>query len=426
MDLYERLRAIKNAKKSTDSQAPVSDVNSSKQPLPVARDPDDEAPAGAGGSMAAGRTIDSTSDDAWRQLNPWVWCRRRIYPISPPDDFPHPALWPAADAGWEDFRFIDSETTGLSSGAGTIIFLYGSGRFLDGNFELTQWFVGDFPGEPAFLSALMDLENLPGDASPILVSYNGASFDLPLLRTRLLMNGMAPEDWRQLDLLYPSRRFYSPLLPDCRLGTIESRVLGIRRELDIPGSEVPDRYFDFQRNHAREAPESDPRMIPVLEHHASDISSLGLLMIHVNQVLNSVETWAAQKKRDESAPPLIQGCSARGLARQFLAIGDENTARQILIHMSTRPEDLKMLGPLLRRGRRWPEAHQIWTRIYEEYGDYRALAPMLVHLEHRLRDYRAAMDLIERGLSHVDPDSRYAHELLIRKKRIEQKLKSRT
>lgn len=164
--------------------------------------------------------------------------------------------------------FVDIETTGLSGGAGTLGFLIGLGTFEKSGFRLRQYFLRDPEEESATLQLLRtDLKQVEG-----LVTFNGRSFDLPIIESRYTI--AVRDRWRissrpHLDLLYPSRRLWSKTLINCRLGTLERHVLEVERtEEDVPGELIPGMYLDYLRT--GDASE----MTRVIYHNAIDILSL--------------------------------------------------------------------------------------------------------------------------------------------------------
>jgi uncharacterized protein YprB with RNaseH-like and TPR domain len=178
-----------------------------------------------------------------------VWCRQYS------DDLAGPTL-PLPDLreffsrtvdfppGPADLLFLDTETTGLAGGTGTIPFLVGVSWWEDGALTTRQYFLPD-PGHEAAM--LQDLARL-ADGFRVVLTFNGASFDLPLLRTRARMNRLGDPLGELVvwDLLVPARRLYGNRLPDCRQQTLEREVCDLQRQSgDIDGSRIPQTWFDF-------------------------------------------------------------------------------------------------------------------------------------------------------------------------------------
>ena len=182
--------------------------------------------------------------------------------------------------GWTGGRFelkgclfLDTETTGLSGGAGTVAFLVGVGYAEGESFIVEQFLMRDYADEAEMLSLIADRL----DKCSCVCSFNGKNFDLPLLKTRFIMNRMQHR-WQekdQLDLLYPSRRTWKLRLGSCRLGRLEEFILGTGRENDLPGSEVPRRYFDFLKS-------GDMALLEdIIAHNRQDIITLQILLAHL-------------------------------------------------------------------------------------------------------------------------------------------------
>ncbi len=167
--------------------------------------------------------------------------------------------------------YFDTETTGLSTGAGTVIFLAGVARVSGGRIRVCQYLLPDYPYEPALLRALAaDLAS-----SPRIVTYNGRTFDLPMLAARLTFHGLfrdqATLPGTHDDLLPDARRLFRRPLGGARLADVEAGVLGVRRGSDCPGSEVPARYFGYLRGGSPDI------LADVLDHNFQDVVSLVLL-----------------------------------------------------------------------------------------------------------------------------------------------------
>ncbi|MDR2304489.1 MAG: ribonuclease H-like domain-containing protein [Treponema sp.] len=191
-------------------------------------------------------------------------------PILIPDLFRHQRLTgrlPASD----EFCFFDLETTGLSGGAGTVAFLAAAGRFTSSlQLQADQFLLLDYPGEAAFLERV--LERLVPEASSLtIVTYNGKVFDVPLLRTRCLMNGIRPPEIFQADLLHPARGLWKNILPGCSQAVIETEILGLDRSGDINGAEAPGIWFDFLKTGKTQA------LMGICDHNIKDIAGLARL-----------------------------------------------------------------------------------------------------------------------------------------------------
>lgn len=172
--------------------------------------------------------------------------------------------------------FLDTETTGLSGGAGTIAFLVGLGFIEDGCFVVEQYLMKDYADEAQMLERISSrMESFDS-----VCTFNGKNFDLPLLSTRFTMCRMR-EKWRemeQLDLLYPARRTWKLRIGSCRLSRLEEFILGQDREGDLPGSEVPQRYFDYLKC-------GDMGLLEdIIAHNRQDIYTLGTLLAHLCQM----------------------------------------------------------------------------------------------------------------------------------------------
>lgn len=169
--------------------------------------------------------------------------------------------------------FLDTETTGLGGGAGTVAFEIGIGRMTSEGFAVTQYVMRDYPEERFMLEKVRE-QILESD---LICTFNGKTFDIPLLRTRFLMNRINPDclDLPHIDLLPIARRIYKLRLSQCRLSRIETEVLGIPRTGDLPGSEAPDRFFRFLKTGEFALLDN------VLTHNEQDVASMLLLLSHL-------------------------------------------------------------------------------------------------------------------------------------------------
>lgn len=167
--------------------------------------------------------------------------------------------------------YFDTETTGLSTGSGTVIFLAGVATLERDRLLVRQFLLPDYSYERPLLRSLMAALGI----LPRLVTYNGRTFDLPMLAARLTVNGLGREqaDLPPVhdDLLPDARRLFRRPLGSARLADVESGVLGVRRTSDCPSSEVPSRYFGYLRGGSPDI------LAEVLDHNFQDVVSLALL-----------------------------------------------------------------------------------------------------------------------------------------------------
>jgi uncharacterized protein YprB with RNaseH-like and TPR domain len=286
--------------------------------------------------------------------------------------------------------FLDTETTGLAGGTGTVAFLVGMGHFLDGHFRLRQYFLEDFDGEEAMIRALTDyLADFEG-----VVTFNGKTFDMPLLHTRVRMTrtrrGLA--DLAHLDLLHPARRLYRDRIPSCRLQELERHFLGLARVEDIPGWEIPSVYFRYVRTRRFRA------LMPVFEHNALDVLSLVTLAAHLAHV------WRGDGLRD-GADRLALGraCEQDGSFDEALEHFEEALACADL-RPAEQEECERRASLLYKRLGRLDDALASWYRVANR-PDNRSLYPLLEiakHCEHVTKDYAAARAACERALALLE------------------------
>ena len=251
-------------------------------------------------------------------------------------------------ASFRDCLFIDTETTGLA-GAGTIAFMVGVGFFERDALVVRQYFVRDFGEEAAMLH---DLDLLVAEY-PTLISFNGKTFDIPLLKTRYLMNRLEDPfvELPHIDLLHPARRIWRRRLGSVALGALEESMLGVSRtHQDVPGALIPMMYHDYIRS-------GDPtQMLRVFYHNKLDIVSMA--------------TLAAQLLRTITEPDLCEHVlDVYGLARWQLAL-EMPTAEAYLrqaaamdCDTATWHEILLEIGRILKRQDRRAEAVPLWLQI---------------------------------------------------------------
>lgn len=202
----------------------------------------------------------------------------------------------------EDFLFLDTETTGLSGGAGTVAFEVGLGYVSGSRFVVEQYLMRDYPEEAFMLEKVGALMQ----AFPVLVTFNGRTFDAPLLESRFLMNRMRGPYVSALhaDVLAQARRVWKLRLGRCSLQRLEAAVLGVEREDDLPGQDVPKTYFTYLQNRDFGPIER------ILTHNRQDIVSLAQLFFTLCRL---------HEKPDTIAEPQDLFALARALEKRGMA-----------------------------------------------------------------------------------------------------------
>jgi uncharacterized protein YprB with RNaseH-like and TPR domain len=311
------------------------------------------------------------------------------------------------------FVFFDLETTGLGGGAGTYAFLVGCGWFdNDGGFVTRQYLLVSIADERSMLAAVAGELARAG----ALVSFNGKSFDAPMLETRYLYHRL---EWAaaclpHLDMLHVARRFWRggpPIAPhgpaesSCSLLALERQPLDTPRQGDVPGFEIPARYFHFVRT-------GDARpLAAVFEHNRLDLLSLAALTARALHLVSAGPDQTADAREALALGWIYAraGLDARGRRAYERAIdlsSRDHTRPASSSAAAIRVEALRSLALLLRRSRSYEQAAGCWRQILEVRGcpgpvAREANAALAIHHEHRVRDLAAAKDFALRSLEHV-------------------------
>jgi uncharacterized protein len=285
--------------------------------------------------------------------------------------------------------FLDIETTGLMGGTGTYAFLVGVGRFEGDVFHLAQFFMRDPSEETAHLLAL---EEYLGPCQ-VLVTYNGKSFDAPLLNTRYLTQGWKTPlaELTHLDLLPLARKFWRERLPSRTLGNVETFILGARRtQEDVPGWMIPQMYFDYLRS-GDAAP-----LQSVFYHNEMDVLAMAALLNHISKMLEE--------------PPVGAGPAALdlvGMGRFYEDLGKIEDAVQTYQSclLASLPEKLhwetvQRLSFIKKRQGDDQGAIALWEQAASQ-GQLYAHVELAKFYEHHRRDYTEAIRWTRQALEIV-------------------------
>ncbi len=290
----------------------------------------------------------------------------------------------------ERIVFLDTETTGVHGGTGICPFLIGLGYLVDDDFQMIQFFIRDFDEEPSMLLALAGLLA----KFELVVTYNGAAFDIPLLETRFTLARLdSPfERMSHFDLLFSARKLWRNGHGSCRLAALERELLSFMRGPDIPGAEIPRVYFDYLQRRA------STTLYSVFTHNVDDVLSLAALTVHacdrvtfepasldepldlysLARIFESSTDWRRSIPLYEMAlaggvaGPMRQKVLER-LALACRRAGDHERSRDVCLELTRSPE-FSIVG-------------------------YEGAA---IHAERVARDYDAASRLLEEGLQKTD------------------------
>lgn len=296
--------------------------------------------------------------------------------------------------GLDSALFLDLETTGLAGGTGTVPFLVGMGYYREDRFRVTQYFLADLADEERFIREVGAFIKDMGFRS--LVTYNGKAFDVPLLETRFALNrapfpaGGLPH----LDFLYSARVLWRRRYESCRLFNLAQQLVRAGRDEDIPGAEIPARYFEFLRN-------GDFSLIePIIYHNQEDLLSLLTVVISGAALVDGLNGAGRDYEADAS--------ELYGAARLFETAGEVETSIAILEKVVDGEPDVDVsrrakqkLGEQLKRRGMWDKALRVW-KDGAACGDIICLKELAKYYEHREKNYELAASYAEQGLQALN------------------------
>ena len=302
--------------------------------------------------------------------------------------------------------YLDTETTGLELSTATIPFLIGVGMVEGDDLVLRQIFIDRIEKEASVLRYLSDL--LEGFDQ--LVTFNGKTYDIPLIKTRFIFNRMDTDmdSWLHFDLLHVARKLFKRRIGDCSLVSIERHVLGFMREGDIPGDQIPQIYVSFLQG-------SRSDLMPTVFHHnVQDIVAMVALLGSIALLL------ASHPEEFEAVSP----DDLLSLAKVGITKGEERHAERIWDHTSEscdgsrKVESLVGLARLARRRQDSMTASRLLEIALEEESDCAPIHLMLSKIyEHDVGDFEKAL---QRAYSSIGAEGEQRWEKRI--KRIERKL----
>jgi uncharacterized protein len=289
----------------------------------------------------------------------------------------------------EQWLFLDTETTGLAGGSGTYAFLVGIAWWQDGGLEIEQFFLREQSEERALLFALR--ERIA--ERPILVTFNGKSFDWPLLETRFRMSRKisVPTPLAHLDFLHPARNLWRLRLGSVRLSELERHVLGWDRGADVLSGLIPQIYFDYVRGGSPE------RLLPVFHHNQMDLRGLAALSSRILSLLSDAENLGQDGLEVFGVSRICEKRGEHTRARKlyeksiasFLPTETDRAARRSLARLAKREGDFDLACEL------WKDALGNSRHGYEAYEH------LAIYYEHKARDPEQARQVVQQALNEL-------------------------
>ncbi len=289
--------------------------------------------------------------------------------------------------------FLDLETTGLAGGTGTLPFLVGLAYYRDERFKVTQFFLSEMAEEDRLIRELAQF--IRDMEFKSIVTYNGKAFDMPLVETRFAMH-RTPCPLRglpHLDFLFSARSLWKHKHDSCRLFNLAQQIVQAERSEDIPGAEIPLRYFQYIRN-------GDFSLIdPILYHNQEDLLSL-LGVVVAGAVLVERNRGGAERGEDDAM-------DLYGVAKLFERAGDTATSASLLEKALSGGQGLtaevsqnarKKLSHHFKKNKDWEKALVFWQEMArgDEADCFRELS---MYFEHTAKDYGEAIRVATEGLA---------------------------
>jgi uncharacterized protein len=281
----------------------------------------------------------------------------------------------------EDLLFLDTETTGLSGGAGTVAFEVGLGYVSGGQFVVEQYLMRDYPEEPLLLQQVARLLA----AFPVLVTFNGRAFDAPLLESRFVMHRLSGARVPALhaDVLHAARRVWKLRLGRCTLQRLEEAVLGVARDDDLPGEQVPQTFFRYLKNG-----DFGP-MERILTHNRQDVVSLAQLFFFLCKLYDKPETAS----EPDDLLSLAKAAQKRG------AVSKAKKCYRLAAGNGRRTDAFTALAAQEKREGQVERAMKLYAALLARGDEPVAACEGLAKLyEHQLRDPEQALVYVRQAL----------------------------
>jgi uncharacterized protein YprB with RNaseH-like and TPR domain len=289
----------------------------------------------------------------------------------------------------EQWLFLDTETTGLAGGSGTYAFLVGLAWWEGGGLEIEQFFMREYSEEGSLLFALAERLS----ERRVLVTFNGKSFDWPLLETRYRMSRKIPLPILRahLDFLHPARNLWRLRLGSVRLSELERHVLSWDRGADLLSDLIPRIYLDFVRGGPPE------RLVPIFHHNQMDLRGLAALSSRILSLLADAETQGQD------------GLELFGVSRICERRGENTRARRLyeksiasVLPAETDRAARRSLARLAKRDGDFALACELWKgTLGNSRQGYEAYERLAIYHEHNARDLDQALKVVRQALDEL-------------------------
>jgi uncharacterized protein YprB with RNaseH-like and TPR domain len=307
--------------------------------------------------------------------------------------------------------FFDSETTGISGGTGTIPFMLGIAFFEEDHFKVKIFILNDLNREDVFLEELdRFLQRYEFSAA---VTYNGKSFDFPIMEARYILQRKRFPLLKlpHLDFLFPARTLWKYTYESRKLSHLGDILLGISRDEDVDASQIPTMYFNYLRSR------SFVLIQRIVEHNALDLLGLaGLLLLGIKYLEDISFT------NDEG--------EILGTAKLYERYGNfkeadrlYNILKQSAVKDDVMEKAVKGLAIIMKKKKLYGEAAELWEML-SAHSDRLALRELSVHLEHREKNYMKALEWVREGLKIIDLTETQRLDFEKRYKRLNRKIEA--
>lgn len=285
------------------------------------------------------------------------------------------------DIAIKDFLFMDTETSGLRGGAGTVAFLIGAGWFEESAFHIRQYLMRDYHQEAEMLTRVF----ARFAQAKCLVTYNGASFDMPLLEGRATVNRLQESFQKSfhLDLVHAARRIFKLRIRQCSLCSLEERIFGIPRENDLGGADIPARFFEYLKSR------DEGLMDDVLSHNQLDIISLARLLL----LMGNLHDNPMDAKHHMDIFSIGKVYEKHGQVDKAASCFRACTDRDVKILAEIRLADMYK-----RCGNNLEAAKAYETVLGEKAVSYHVCTALAKIYEHRLKEPSRALAIVNRGM----------------------------